>query len=196
MTKDRIQLVVAVAPVPGWHAPERAPLAEQRATARMCRALLQDEIGGLPDSHMSVSHSRAWVAVAAARAGRVPKIGVDVEYAEPARDWSRIVAYLASRRAGRQIAAGHGAMIWTSYEAVFKATGTWPTPRQIDEFAEVCATTPVDPQFVEHDCGSVRILSSPMPQDREFAFSIAFEPPPEWNGEVAVKWLTPATDGA
>lgn len=191
MTKDRIRFCVAIGRVAGARAEDRAPKSAQRAVVVECRAKLRSLMPDLPDADMSVSHSRGWCVVIAAHSAngpeKLPGLGVDVEYAEPARDWSRLVGYL-SEQVASSIAPLHGAMVWTSYEAVFKASGIWPSADEIRSFVSCCAAPLSDGDQVAHRCGDTHIMSLPLPQDNRFAFSIAFQPSEQPGADIVIEW--------
>ena len=120
----------------------------------------------------SVSHSRLRVAAAAARR-TIGTLGVDLEYADPSRDWSGIIEMLSDGFDGVSDRL-HGALIWTAYEAVFKANGCFPLPADIREIALQCNSVVADHGSVAaHFCGPVLLISMLLPTDRDFALTIA-----------------------
>ncbi|CAN5922278.1 hypothetical protein BH11PSE3_BH11PSE3_34570 [soil metagenome] len=80
-------------------------------------------IRGASAPHISISHTRSTIAVAASTVGPV---GIDVEYRDPDRDLNRLAA-AAFGIAERRAVVAHGASafyrIWTLREAISKATG-------------------------------------------------------------------------
>jgi hypothetical protein len=88
----------------------------------------------------SRSHSRGTIAVAAANSP-ITRLGVDVEYADPARPWRDIVAVFMSATAHIPEDASSLCRVWTFGEAYRKAFDEIPAPELL---ARIAATPPPD----------------------------------------------------
>jgi len=135
--------------------------------------------------------------MAGASGSAAGRFGVDIEYADPARNWDGILEML-SGEPGRAHAPLHGAMIWTACEAVFKAVGHFPTQTGISDIAMGCEPNPNDRgRIVAQRCGPVLLLSVVLPVDRRFAVSVAIECEPgsvDPNGAL-IEMLAAPHDG-
>jgi hypothetical protein len=89
----------------------------------------------------SRSHSRGIVAVAAAQPP-VTRLGVDVEYTDPARPWADIVAAYAPETAKAPLGIEDCCRLWTFGEAYFKAFGAVPDPALLMRVARSKPTAP------------------------------------------------------
>lgn len=145
---------------------------QRQVVARCIAGLGQLSLG--PDQRtISVSHSRTRVVVAGTVCGASEPVGVDLEYADTARNWHGIIGLL-SRGSCDVSDRLHGALVWTACEAVFKAAGWVPAPTEIRDIGLQCR-----PVVDNHDlvalqrCGPVLLLSMLLPQDRSFALTVA-----------------------
>ncbi|WP_417514746.1 hypothetical protein [Minwuia sp.] len=167
-----ITVHIAAGEVSGSPPIQRTGKASQRRVAARCQAILH---GLWPDSAnvtTSVSHSRGRVVVATTSHCR-SGLGIDIEYADPGRNWPGILDLLVPA-CGTASDCHHGALIWTAYEAFFKANGHFPTLTQIQSVARR-ARQMADDQSTHavYPLGSSVILSTWMPVDVNFAIGIA-----------------------
>ncbi len=88
----------------------------------------------------SRSHSRGTIAVAAAN-HPITRIGIDVEYADPARPWREIAAIFMPATAHTSSDTGQLCRVWTFGEAYRKAFGEVPSP---DLLQRIAAMPPPD----------------------------------------------------
>ena len=120
-------------------AARRHPKSAQRLTASAIHAALG------PDWRLaSHSHSRGTVAVCVANPP-ITCLGVDVEYADPARPWREIAAlYLPSAQTA-DLDASAFCRLWTFGEAHFKAFGQVPPAGLLLDYARapLCTDEPV-----------------------------------------------------
>jgi len=119
---------VAVAFLRAGRHQTRIARAIQGATGEELCAVLRDRTG-IAAGVSSKSHSRAVVASALARVGRV---GVDVEYRAPGRPMDKIARFLMDGDI-RDEAAGY--RVFTFREAYFKALGDWPSKALLRDVA-------------------------------------------------------------
>ena len=159
--------------VPSLSPGQRPGKRRQRQVAARCIAGL-GQLPHRPDQPtISVSHSRTRVVAAGTVCGASGPVGVDLEYADTARNWHGIIGLL-SRGSCDVSDRLHGALVWTACEAVFKAAGWVPAPTEIRDIGLRCR-----PVVDNHDlvavqrCGPVLLLSMLLPQDRSFALTVA-----------------------
>lgn len=123
--------------IPGGPSTDRCPRERQRDAILDCIARLpqHDPTTGETKNPGPTSRSHCRRIVAVARSGS-PDLqpGIDIELADPRRDWAGILAAYGVRAAA--IAPARlGAAIWSFGEACYKATGKVPAPVLLDHAA-------------------------------------------------------------
>ncbi|MDP3735780.1 MAG: hypothetical protein Q8R02_00230 [Hyphomonadaceae bacterium] len=108
---------------------------------RVAREIRQAAPAG---SILSHSHSRGIIAVASASLP-VVKLGIDVEFIDPARPWREIAAVFMPAAAGTSLGDSDFCRLWTFGEAHFKAFGETPSPDMLVEVARL----PIDDEARE-----------------------------------------------
>ncbi len=175
MTKDRITVCVAIDSVPSGDKTVRYAKADQRVVVQSCRNELAQKAPGYRKANTSVTHSRGWVAVAAlcedGAGPDVPKIGVDIEYADPDRNWAGIIDTLARGRNLRP-SPDKAALIWTCHEAAFKANGAFLPGAQIEDISRALMLSQINHWHVSR-FGALSLFSAPLSVDRRFALTVA-----------------------
>lgn len=121
----------------------RVAHALQSATARDLQALLGASTGIVLSSR---SHSRTMVAAAVAQRGTTTRLGIDIEYCDPARAFGDILRiYDPSRDPADPLTAETFYRCWTFIEAYYKAFGRHAEPGLVRRIA----SAPIDGQPID-----------------------------------------------
>lgn len=187
MANERIRICIVAGNIGGAHLQQRAEKAIQRNVVARCVEHLKQARPDALAEHTSVTHSRGWAAIAAPFDDGV-RVGVDLEYADPNRNWDKVVSFL-SPQAGAPDGDMHAALLWTGYEAMFKATGH---QFAADETAAALgALRGAGDAPADYIVRTTRLYSAVLAQDDQFALSVAAslqgdKPAPEIAVELIV----------
>jgi len=119
--------------------------AQDAAAARLAAA-------GCSVEAVNRSHSRGLAAVAAASVSG--PLGVDVEYADPARPWGKIIGSFADADLGA-LGPEPAAAVWTFIEAWYKAFQSWPPGDHVRAALNFADASPGSPQPFDSPDGRV-----------------------------------------
>lgn len=187
MAKHRIPIRIAICPVDDCAAHERPGKARQRAAAARCMAALDAGLSPRAGLTTSVSHSRGWAAVAGVVGAKDMRVGLDIEYIDASRNWRGVLGALAPS-AALNLPPTASALIWTFYEAHYKATGDFPDEAEIMRMAAALEARPFTDVGVAHLCRDVLHHVTHMPGDVQFAASVAVFPADNATA-LDIEWL-------